>query len=63
MWQPATRYPDPAILVLDPRFAKYRIASAAVERIATGMRWAEGPVWFGDGRTLLGSDVPNDRVM
>lgn len=63
MWQPATRYPDPAVVVLDPRFAKYRIASAAVERIATGMRWAEGPVWFGDGRYLLWSDVPNDRVM
>lgn len=63
MWQPATRYPDPAILVLDPRFAKIRITSAAVELIATGMRWAEGPVWFGDGRYLLWSDVPNDRIM
>jgi gluconolactonase len=63
MWQPATRYPDPAVVVLDPRFAKYRVTSAAVERIATGMRWAEGPVWFGDGRFLLWSDVPNDRIM
>ncbi|GHC70218.1 gluconolactonase [Pseudorhodoferax aquiterrae] len=63
MWQPATRYPDPAVVVLDPRFAKVRITSAAVERIATGMRWAEGPVWFGDGRYLLWSDVPNDRIM
>lgn len=63
MWQPATRYPDPAVVVLDPRFAKYRVSSAAVERIATGMRWAEGPVWFGDGRYLLWSDVPNDRIM
>ena len=63
MWQPASRYPDPAILQLDPRFAQYRIASAAVERIATGMRWAEGPVWFGDGRYLLWSDIPNDRIM
>jgi gluconolactonase len=48
---------------LDPRFDKYRIATAAVERIATGMRWAEGPVWFGDGRYLLWSDIPNNRVM
>jgi gluconolactonase len=63
MWQAATRYPDPAVVVLDPRFAKIRISSAAVERIATGMRWAEGPVWFGDGRYLLWSDVPNDRIM
>ncbi|CAN7206758.1 MULTISPECIES: SMP-30/gluconolactonase/LRE family protein [unclassified Variovorax] len=63
MWQPAERYPDPAIEILDPRFAKYRITSAAVERLATGFRWAEGPVWFGDGRYLLWSDIPNNHVM
>jgi gluconolactonase len=57
------RYPDPAVRVLDPRFARYRLANAAVERIATGYRWAEGPVWFGDLRCLLWSDIPNDRVM
>ena len=27
------------------------------------MRWAEGPVWFGDGRFLLWSDIPNNRMM
>ena len=27
------------------------------------MRWAEGPVWFGDGRYLLVSDIPNNRIM
>ncbi|WP_077003313.1 SMP-30/gluconolactonase/LRE family protein [Variovorax sp. KK3] len=63
LWHPAERYPDPAIEILDPRFAKYRITSAAVERLATGFRWAEGPVWFGDGRYLLWSDIPNNRVM
>ena len=57
------RYPDPAIQVLDPRFAKYRLGNAAVERLATGFRWAEGPVWFGDGRYLLWSDIPNNRIM
>jgi gluconolactonase len=57
------RYPDPAVRVLDPRFARYRIGSAAVERVATGFRWAEGPVWFGDHRCLLFSDIPNDRIM
>ena len=36
---------------------------AAVERLATGFRWAEGPVWFGDGRYLLWSDIPNNRIM
>ena len=27
------------------------------------MRWCEGPVWFGDGRYLLWSDIPNNRMM
>ena len=57
------RYPDPAVQVIDAGFAKYRIGLAAVERIATGFRWAEGPVWFGDGRFLLWSDIPNNRMM
>lgn len=57
------RYPDPAVRILQPEFAKYRLALAAVERIATGGRWLEGPVWFGDGRYLLWSDIPNDRMM
>ena len=61
-WQAATRYPDPAIEILDPRFAKFRLFNAAVERLATGHRWCEGPVWFGDGRTLLWSDIPNNRM-
>ena len=57
------RYPDPAVEVLDPSFAKYRIFNAAVERLASGMRWSEGPVWFGGGRYLLWSDLPNNRIM
>ena len=62
-WRPSERYPDPAVEGLDPSFAKYRIFSAAVERLAVGMRWCEGPVWFGDGRYLLWSDIPNDRIL
>jgi gluconolactonase len=34
-----------------------------VEQLATGLQWAEGPVWFGDGRYLLWSDIPNDRIL
>ena len=59
----APRYPDPAIEVLDPSFLKYRLFNASVERLATGTRWGEGPVWFGDGRYLLWSDIPNNRIM
>lgn len=56
-------YPDPAVEIVDPRFAKYKIITAAVERLYTGARWAEGPVWFGDGRYLLFSDIPNNRIL
>src|ERR1700726_2608064 len=62
-WRPASYYPDPAIQALDPRFEKYWIKLSAVERLATGLRWAEGPVWFGDGRYLLCSDIPNQRIL
>jgi len=63
MWQPATFYPDPAVQSLHPSFDRYRLALAAVERLATGLRWAEGPVWFGDARHLLVSDIPNNRIL
>jgi gluconolactonase len=57
------RYPDPMVQVLDESFLKYRIFNASIERLGTGMRWLEGPVWFGDGRYLLVSDIPNNRIM
>ncbi|MFZ4508985.1 MAG: SMP-30/gluconolactonase/LRE family protein [Fimbriimonas sp.] len=56
-------YPDPRVISLDPRFDKYRIGSAAIERLWTGSRWAEGPVYFGDARCLLFSDIPNNRIL
>src|ERR1700751_1534153 len=62
-WQQATYSPDPAIQALDPRFEKYWLKLSAVERLATGLRWAEGPVWVGDGRYLLCSDIPNQRII
>ena len=63
-FKPNQRYPDPAVLVLDPSFAKYRIYSSTVEQAATGMRWAEGPVYFPDnGGYVLVSDIPNNRIM
>src|SRR5579872_2035416 len=62
-WEPSDSYPDPAIKILDPSFAKYKINNAGVERLSTGMRWSEGPVWMGDARCLLWSDIPNNRIM
>ena len=62
-WQPSTRYPDPAIVVLDDSFNRYRLPLAKIERIATDCRWTEGPVWFGDARALIWSDIPNNRLL
>lgn len=59
---PDTRYPDARIEPLDKRFV-YRQGNAAIERIATGFRWAEGPVYFRDGGYLIFSDIPNNRMM
>ncbi len=59
-FHPSPRYPDPCIVSVDPSFDKYRIGLAKVERLATGMRWSEGPVWLGDTRSLVWSDVPGN---
>ncbi|HTJ88674.1 MAG TPA: SMP-30/gluconolactonase/LRE family protein [Acidocella sp.] len=58
---PGTRYPDGRIESFDKRFP--RQGNAGIERIATGFRWAEGPVYFPDGGYLLWSDIPNNRIM
>ena len=57
------RYADPDIIALDKRFQKYMIGNAAIERLWTGARWAEGPAWNGAGRYLVWSDLPNNRQM
>lgn len=62
-WRTPVRYPDPAIEVVDRRFRQYVLGSSALERIWTGGRWTEGPVWFGDLRCLIWSDIPNDRML
>lgn len=63
MWEPSQRYPDPNVQVLDPAFNTLRLFSASVEHLYTGCRWSEGPVYFADGRYLLWSDIPNDRIL
>jgi gluconolactonase len=63
MFAPNLRYPDPSVEVLADAFRDLRLYSASVEQLATGFRWAEGPVWFGDGRYLLLSDIPNNRIL
>jgi len=61
--QLSERYPDPLIKVIDKSFAKYQLPHGGVERLATGTRWGEGPVYFGDHGCVLWSDIPNDRIL
>ncbi len=48
--------------IIDDRFRACILGNASVEKIADGCRWAEGPVWFGDGNYLIWSDIPNNRM-
>jgi gluconolactonase len=47
----------------DPRFNRLVLGNVHVEKLYTGCRWAEGPVYVPAGRYLLWSDVAGDRVM
>lgn len=51
--------------VLDDRFGRYVMGNVHMDVLVKdyGIRWAEGPVWFGDGRFLLWSDIPNNRIL
>ncbi len=60
---PSQRLPDARVQVLHDSFLALRLYSATVEQLASGFYWAEGPVWFGDGRYLLFSDIPNNRML
>ena len=51
------------IVVLDPRFKRLFAGYVRVERLWTGARWSEGPAWFGAGRYLVWSDIPNNRML
>ena len=54
---------DPAIEVRDRRFYGLVIHNAHVDHLWSGGRWTEGPVYVPAARTLLFSDIPNDRTL
>jgi gluconolactonase len=64
-----SRYPDSHLESAHPKLSfgpagfPAFAGTMAVERVATGMRWAEGPVYFPAGRYVLFSDIPNNRIM
>lgn len=49
--------------VIAPEFESCFVGHARVERLWTGARWSEGPVWHAAGRYLLWSDIPNNRIL
>ncbi|MCB5204900.1 SMP-30/gluconolactonase/LRE family protein [Neorhizobium sp. T786] len=49
--------------VHDECFRRLTVASAALEELYSGCRWAEGPVWFADTQCLIFSDIPNERML
>jgi gluconolactonase len=50
-------------VTLDPRFARLYNGTAAVDRLYTGCRWAEGPAYFAAGKYVVWSDIPNNRML
>ena len=56
-------HPSACTESLDPRFDALVLFNAELELLATGFRWLEGPVWFGDQRCLLFNDIPNNRTL
>src|SRR5258708_1145715 len=64
-----SRYPDSHLESAKPKLSfgpndfPAFAGTMAVERVATGFRWAEGPVYFPAGRYVLFSDIPNNRIM
>ena len=49
--------------ILDERFRRCIKLSARVERLYGECRWAEGPAYFPAHRSLVWSDIPNDRML
>jgi gluconolactonase len=47
---------------LDPRFDKLIPEGAIIEKLASGFKWSEGPVWIKDGGYMLFSDIPNNAI-
>ncbi len=60
---PPVRYPEPDVVELDKRFKKYKIGNTPIQRLHTGMLWAEGTAWNGAGNYLMWSDIPNNAQM
>jgi gluconolactonase len=52
-----------APVIEDPSFANLIDPSALVERLGGGCVWSEGPAWIPSERSVIWSDIPNNRIM
>ena len=52
-----------SIEIFDARMAHVVAHNPVLERLCTGARWSEGPVWIAEDDSLLWSDIPNDRML
>ncbi|WP_407175924.1 SMP-30/gluconolactonase/LRE family protein [Bradyrhizobium sp. STM 3562] len=57
------RYPDPDVVVIDPKRFKAKVGNTAIKRLYTGCLWAEGPAWNAQGQYLVWSDIPANRQL
>jgi gluconolactonase len=60
---PTTYFWDPDVIAVDPSFNGLAQPNAPIQRLYTGLLWAEGPAWSAQGRYLMWSDIPNNRQM
>ncbi|MGQ0708949.1 MAG: SMP-30/gluconolactonase/LRE family protein [Rhodoferax sp.] len=51
------------IEVFDPRAQHLFPDGARLQRLASGARWSEGPVWMAEDQSVLWSDIPNNRML
>ncbi len=59
---PTTYFSDPDVVAVDPSFNLVQ-GNTTIQRLYTGVLWAEGPAWSAQGRYLVWSDIPNNRQM
>ena len=59
---PAGRSETSAVVVKDPRLLQLVSEGATVEKVASGFRFIEGPVWHPGGACLVFSDIPANRL-
>jgi gluconolactonase len=61
--EPAQPLQHIAVIRLDPAFDKLVPPNAVIERIVSGRKWVEGPVWNRKEGYLLFSDIPTNSVI